>query len=372
MNHGEFFVIGATHRTAPLGTRERLALTAEAEAGLAGDLAGLSGLGESVVLNTCNRVEIYGVGTGRETRGRVMAAFCARQRFALPDFEKLRLDLCGPAAVQHLLEVAAGLDSQMLGENEIFGQVKKAYAAAQTRGSAGAVLNRIFQKTFQAAKHVRTHTAITSGLVSVANVAVDLAMSIFGGLGGTHVLLLGAGEIGTKSGRAFRSRGVAGLAVASRRIEHAAEVATELGGCAQSFEEGLGRLGEFDVVVCATSAPGTVVSAEAVREAMGRRQGRPLFIIDLALPRDVDAAVAGIENVFLYNLDDLACIATKNRSAREAEIGKCRVLLRARADALWSQVAAQFAATEARAGGQMDAAYSSRRPLLAATAGCPT
>jgi glutamyl-tRNA reductase len=295
-------------------------------------------LGEFVVLNTCNRVEIYGVGTGRETSRRVMAAFCARQHFSMEDFEKLRLDLSGRSAMQHLLEVAAGLDSQMLGENEIFGQVKKAYATAQARGSAGPVLNRIFQKAFQAAKHVRTHTAITSGLVSVANVAVDLSCSIFGGLGEARVLLLGAGDIGLKSGRAFRSRGPASLAVASRRLEHAAEVAEELGALALPFDQAMANLADFDVVVCSTAAPTTVISLDRVHSAMRQRQGRPLFFIDVALPRDVEAGVTAIENVFLYNLDDLARIAAENRCAREAEIVKCQEILGQRAEALWTQV----------------------------------
>jgi glutamyl-tRNA reductase len=350
MHHGEFFVLGATHRTAPLGTRERLSLSADAEAALAQDLAQLPGLEEFVVLNTCNRVEIYGVATVPSTSRRVMTAFCARQRFSVEDFEKLRLELAGPAGVRHLLEVAAGLDSQMLGENEIFGQVKKAYATALSRGSAGPVLNRIFQKTFQAAKHVRSQTAITAGLVSVANVAVDLADKVFGDLATARVLMLGAGEIGLKSGRAFRSRGPASLTVASRRLEHAQEVALELEATALPFAHALAELAGFDVVVCSTSAPETVISLAHVEATMQARQGRPLFFIDVALPRDVDAGIAAIENVFLFNLDDLARIAAENRTAREAEIVKCTAILQQRADALWTQVSQLLAAGASRRG----------------------
>ena len=338
MNQAELFLIGATHRTAPLGLRERLALAAETEAAFACDLGAMAGLREFAVLNTCNRVEIYGVASGPQVVAQVEAAFCARQQFALCEFKTLRLDLRGPEVVQHLLEVAAGLDSQMLGENEIFGQVKQAYALAQARGSTGPLLNRVFQKAFQAAKHVRTNTAITSGLVSVANVAVDLALKIFGNLAETRILLLGAGDIGAKSARAFQSRGAASLAIASRRFDRAAAVAAELGAQAVAFEDSVARLGDFDVVVCSTAAPGTVISPEMAVAAMARRQGRPLFFIDVALPRDVHAAVAEIANVFLYNLDDLARIAAENRSAREAEIIKCRALLTARAETLWGQV----------------------------------
>jgi glutamyl-tRNA reductase len=339
MNAGELFLIGATHRTAPLGVRERLALTDVAAAELAAELSLLPGLQEFVILNTCNRVEIYGVARNAVPRLRVTAAFCARQGFALQEFECLRLELTGPAVVTHLLEVASGLDSQMLGENEIFGQVKRAYETALARGSAGRVLNRIFQKTFQAAKHVRAHTGITAGLVSVASVAVELAANIFGDLGRARVLLLGAGEIGLKSGRAFRSRTPAILAVASRRLERAREVAAELDASALDFERAVAGLADFDVVVCSTSAAAAVISSPMVAAAMQRRGGRPLFLIDLALPRDVGPGVAELANVFVYNLDDLAGIAAGNRTARQAEIAKCQVILAGKSSALWSQAA---------------------------------
>ncbi|MEO6993381.1 MAG: glutamyl-tRNA reductase, partial [Lacunisphaera sp.] len=230
-----------------------------------------------------------------------------------------------------------------LGENEIFGQVKRAYLSAQLRGLTGPVLNKVFQKAFQAAKHVRTHTAITAGLVSVSNVAVELAARVFGELGAARILLLGAGEIGLKSGRAFRSRGPAALAVASRRLDHAQEVAVELEAEAMPFEQAMADLGNFDVVVCSTSAPTTVIAPAAVAAAMRRRAGRPLFFIDVAMPRDVDAEVAALENVFLYNLDDLAKIAAENRSARHAEIARCRELLEQRAVAMWRHAEGQLA-----------------------------
>ena len=343
MSADGLFVIGATHHRAPLEVREKLSLSAEGAAALQAELAAIAGLREFAVLSTCNRIEFYGVAADREAAARVTAAFCTRQRFDAAEFEKIRLSLRGPEAVQHLLEVAAGLDSQMLGETEIFGQVKAAYAQAQARGSTGPVLNRVFQKGFQAAKHVRTNTAITEGQVSIANVAVELALSIFGGLKETRILLLGAGEIGEKTAKAFQSRGAATLTVASRRLERAIELATALGASAMPFEQREGRLWEFDVVVCATSAPDTVVSLAAVKAAMHKRPVQPLFFIDLALPRDVEAAVAKLQNVLLYNLDDLAKIAEENRSAREAEITKCKAIVSEKAAALWRQVEQQVA-----------------------------
>jgi glutamyl-tRNA reductase len=338
MNTDAFFVLGATHHTAPIAVRERLALKGADAVTLSAQLARIEGLREFTLLNTCNRIEFYGVAGDTSAAARVQAAFCALRQVDPGEFERFRLHLRGLDAVRHLLEVAAGTDSQMLGETEIFGQVKEAYATAQSRGHTGPVLNRVFQKAFQAAKHVRTHTAITEGQVSIANVAVDLAQTIFGALTSTRILLLGAGDIGEKTAKAFQSRGAGSLTVASRRLERAMELATTLNASAMPFEQREARLGEFDVVVCATSAPSTVVPGDAVSAAMHKRPARPLFFIDLALPRDVDTRVAKLENVFLYNLDDLAKIAEENRAAREAELAKCRGLLAERAETLWRHV----------------------------------
>lgn len=338
MPNAELFVLAITHRTAPIGLRERLSLAGDNEAAFSAELRAIPGLAEFVVLNTCNRVEIYGVATHPAAVREVAAMFCARQHLAFAEFEALRLDARNHAALDHLFAVAAGLDSQMLGETEIFGQVKKAYATAQARGTAGAILNRVFQKAFQAVKHARTETAITEGLVSVANVAVDLTLKIFGTRQPANILLLGAGDIGRKCGRAFLSRGARALTIASRRLENAAEIAAELGGQAIAFDQCTARLHEFDVVVCATSAPGIVISAADVTAALDQRGGRPIFFIDTALPRDVDPAVAQLENAFLYDLDDLARIAAENRTARAGEIAQCHALLGERVARLWEQV----------------------------------
>lgn len=345
MSSAGFFLLGTTHQRAPLAVREKLALDEAGAAALHAELSGVTGLRELAVLSTCNRIEFYGVADSPETIARVEAAFCARQKFAVEEFASFRLSLAGRAAVQHLFEVAAGIDSQMLGETEIFGQVKDAYAAAQERKATGPVLNRVFQKTFQAAKHVRTHTAITSGQVSVANVAVELALNIFGDLTDTRILLLGAGNIGEKTAKAFQSRGAATLTVSSRRFERAMELATQLGASALPFEQREGRLAEFDIVVGSTSAPETVIAAAAVEAAIRKRPARPLFFIDLALPRDIEASVAEIQNVFLYNLDDLAKIADENRAAREAEVARARTLLTEKAEALWRQVLSSMGST---------------------------
>jgi glutamyl-tRNA reductase len=354
MSGDHFFVIGATHHQAPLEVRERLALASEA--GLRADLATVQGLREIAVLNTCNRVEFYGVGSDAGVADAVQAAYCAAQKFDVAEFERIRLRLTGKAAALHLFEVASGLDSQLLGENEIFGQVKEAYGAAQANGSAGAVLNRVFQKAFQAAKHVRTHTGISSGQVSIASVAVDLASNIFGSLPEARVLVLGTGEIGSATARAFTSRGAAHLAVAGRRGERASEIAAALGAATVSFEERNGLLCDFDIVVCSTAAPSVILTTASVASAMKRRPARPLLLIDLALPRDIEAAAANLQNVFLYNLDDLAKIAETNRSARQAEIARCRLILAARADSLWEHVRRVMETTARRSEQAGDAA----------------
>ena len=333
------FLLGATHHTAPLALREKLALAGGKLDELQARLRALAGLREFAVLNTCNRVEIYGVAADEAAVERLQTEFCALNRIEPADFAGSRLRLRDHATVRHLLEVAAGVDSQMIGETEILGQVKDAYAAAQARGTTGPVLNRVFQKSFQAAKHVRTHTAIGGGRISVASVAVDLALKIFGELPPCRVLVLGAGDIGTKTARAFRSRGAGAMTVASRRFERAAELAAEFSARAIPFEEVADRLAEFDIAVCSTAAPEPVVTAGMAAGAMRHRTLRPLFFIDLALPRNIAPEVAELENVFLYNLDDLAKIAEENLALRQAELDRARVLLAAKATALWEQVA---------------------------------
>ena len=345
MSESCLFVIGATHHTAPIGVREKLALGSES--GFRQDLAGVSGLTEIAVLNTCNRIEFYGVGVDEGAADAVQAAYCARQRFDPAEFERIRVRLTGRDAALHLFEVASGLDSQLLGENEIFGQVKEAYAASVAKGSVGAVLNRVFQKAFQAAKHVRTNTGISAGTVSVANVAVDLANNIFGRLAGTKILVLGTGEIGEGAAKAFRSRGADDLTVSSRTPEHSTAVAAGLGAGTLPFEQREARISDYDIVVCSTSAPTTVLSCAAVHAAMKRRPARPLLLIDLAMPRDIEAEAADLQNVFLYNLDDLAKIAEQSRVAREMEAERCRQLLSERADGLWAHVKERLASMRA-------------------------
>lgn len=332
------FILGASHHRTPIELREKLALTADKMNAFCEQLGQLPGLREHAVINTCNRVEFYGFANDGETLAKLQSAFCAFQGFPESEFTAIRNHALNRQAIEHLIEVSSGLDSQMLGETEILGQVKEAYATAQSRHSVGPVLNRVFQKTFQYAKYIRSHTAITEGQISVANVAVDLATKIFGELAAARILLLGAGEIGDKTAKAFQSRGARTLTVASRRLERATELANALGAAALPFEQWAACLQDFDIVVCSTAAPQIVVTRDIIRAAMKHRPARPLFFIDLALPRDVDPAAAEDENVFLYNLDDLAKIAEENLAARTAEVKRAREILTEKANALWDQL----------------------------------
>lgn len=335
------FLLGASHRTTPLELREKLALTNEKMSAFLNQLGAMRGLREYAVLNTCNRVEFYGLAENPDAIELLQGEFCVFQGLAPEEFARIRKHVSGPDVIRHLLEVSSGLDSQMLGENEIFGQVKAAYAAAQQRGTVGPVLNRVFQKAFQAAKHVRTETAITEGQISVANVAVDLALTIFGELSEARVLLVGAGEIGEKTAKAFQSRGAGTLTVASRTLGRAMELATTLGATALPFEHVAAHLSQYDIIVCSTAAPHAVVRTDDVVAAMRKRPTQPLFFIDLALPRDVEPAIAGQANVFLYNLDDLAKIADENRASRAAKVDQARTIINGKAEHLWRQVGPQ-------------------------------
>jgi len=333
------FLLGASHHTAPLAVREKLALDDARAAALAARLQQTPGVGEFALLNTCNRVEIYGVARGPAAFAALLTCVAETTGCAPAELEGVLQLRQNNDVVSHVFAVASGLDSQIVGETEILGQMKSAYEAALARQWTGPVLNRVFQKTFQAAKHIRTHTAVGSGQVSIATVAVDLAGRIFGELDACQVLVVGAGDIGLKTAQAFQSRGAASITVASRTLANAEAAAALTGGWAASLAELPELLAAADIVASSTSAPDFVLTRDLVAAAMKRRAARPLFLIDLALPRDVDPAAAELANVFVYNLDDLAKIAEANLAQREAEVARCRAILAERTAALWPQVA---------------------------------
>lgn len=333
------FLLGASHHTAPLAVREKLAINQTRADELAAQLKANQAVREFALVNTCNRVELYGVADHPATLDRLRATLCGITGCTPAELDAAVALRQNHDVIAHLFAVASGLDSQIVGETEILGQVKQAYDSALEKHWTGPVLNRVFQKTFQAAKHIRTHTHIGAGQVSIATVAVDLAGRIFGELAGTKILVVGAGDIGLKSVQAFQSRGATSITVASRTLAKAEEVAALAGGWAQSMAELPEAVAQADIIVSSTSSPDFILPRELVATSMKRRPARPLFLMDLALPRDIDPATAKLANVFLYNLDDLAAIAEQNLAQREAEVAKCRAILAERTAALWPQVA---------------------------------
>jgi glutamyl-tRNA reductase len=332
------FVLGVSHHETPLDVRERFALTEREVADLQKQIHTKGGIRECLVLNTCNRIEIYGLADKLSEADSVSSLFCSMKGLSTKQFSEYAYSHNNLEALQHVLEVSAGLDSQMVGETEILGQLKQAYTAARDANTTGNVLNRLFEKSFQAAKEARTRTSITRGQISIGNVAVDLASRIFGKLANSRVLLLGSGEVGEKTAQALKSRGAGDISVSSRTFENAHKLAHSLEGSAIDFEDFTNQLHHFDIVICSTSAPSSLLNKEIIAKTMKQRPERPCFIIDLALPRDVDPAVEDVENVYLYNLDDLSSIANENLEARKAEIEDAREILKKHAWNLWLQL----------------------------------
>ena len=355
-------LLGASHHTAPLEVRERFALTPEKRAALAALLRADPTVTEFCLLGTCNRLEIYAVGTEPATAGRIAEAFRQVQDLDHGTVAAHLVERRAAAAVAHLFAVATGLDSQMVGETEILGQVKDAYAAAQAAGHVGPILNRVFQKAFQSAKLVRSETTIGEGQVSVATVAVALAEKIFGRLRESRVLVIGAGDIAEKTAKALRSREVGTVVFTNRTAARAAELAREFAAETVPFADLGHALPGFDIVVSSTAAPDLVLTLPMIYGAMHAHASRPLFLIDLALPRDIDPAAAELPNVFLYNLDDLARLADENIAQRHAEIARARSILHQRAEALWHKLAPLSPAPADRASGPRNDTVGALRP----------
>ncbi len=329
------FVFGTSHHESPLAVRERFAFSEEDRRSFLERVRAQGRVRECLVLNTCNRLEIYGLADDPDVRAHIGELVCTCKGLSSSLLERHAFWHTNLAVLQHLFEVAAGLDSQVVGETEILGQLKQAYEAARSCGYTGKVLNRVFEKSFQAAKAARTQTGITRGQVSVGNIAVDLAARIFGRIDRSRVLLIGSGEVGEKTAQALKSRNVAAISVTSRTFETAHRLAHSLQGAAIDFADFRAQLHHYDILISCTSAPGLVLDRKTIAAAIARRPERPAFVIDLALPRDVEPALERMDNVYLYNLDDLSAIANENLELRRGEIEKARSILKAQAWTLW-------------------------------------
>jgi len=328
-------VIGLSHRSSPVALRERFAF---AEATIPGALQALRDAGiaeEAVILSTCNRVEIYAATPLEPAR-----TFPALKKF-LTDFHAFdgQLDhelyaYAEPDSLSHLFKVASGLDSMVLGETEILGQLKKAYDLALQHRQTGARLNKAFQRAFNPAKHIRTETNIQRGSISIASVAVELAEKIFSTLAEHEVLVIGAGDTSEKTARALMSRGARGVVFANRSPERAQVLADELDGRAVPFEDWPAQFLQVDIAISSTSAPHFILDRARLEPIMKQRRHRPLLLIDIAVPRDIDPEVNFLENVYLYNVDDLQAIADDYLKSRQDEIARCEQIIAAKVAAL--------------------------------------
>jgi glutamyl-tRNA reductase len=319
-------VVGLNHETAPLAVREALAFSRER---LSEALAGVreeAGLAEAMILSTCNRVEVYG--RAGERRSEAVAEYLARfHGRAVSELEPYLYRLEGEAAVRHAFRVAASLDSMVLGESQILGQVKEAYAAAEKAGSLGPVLGALRNRTLGAAKRARTETAIGRNAVSVSHVAVELARKIFGDLRERAVLLVGAGKMSELSARQMVQAGARASVLGGRTFERAEQLAALLGGRAAPFSALREELARADIVISGTGAPGIVIERADVEAAQAVRHGRPLFLIDIAVPRDISPEAGRVSGVFLYDLDDIKTVADSNLRERRKEATAAEVIL---------------------------------------------
>lgn len=323
----DILVVGLNHRTAPVEVREKLAFAEKDLETVLPALRQETGLKEGLILSTCNRVEIYGVADGKEKTDAVKNFLSRRRSVARREIDPYLYDRFQPGSVGHLFRVACGLDSMVLGETEIFGQVKKAYLKASELQSAGAVLHRMFQKTFHIGKKVRTETGINEGAVSVSSVAVELAEKIFGSLEAKKVMIMGAGEMSEATVRHLVEKGTPSVLASNRSFERAQKLAEQFQGEAVPYDQAFARMGEVDIVISSTSAPHPIIHAPEVRRVMQERGQKPLFFIDIAVPRDVDPEVERIDNVYVYNIDDLKGLATANLKQRQAQMALCDSLI---------------------------------------------
>ena len=324
--------VGLSHLTAPVEVRERIAFTAPGV--LAAALSGLksAGLGEAVLLSTCNRTELYVAG---DTGGKALTDLLASLHPDAPaDLARYVEERRGHRAVEHLFRVATGLESMILGETDVLRQVKDAYAAAAQAGLTGPTLNPLFHKALEAAKRARTELDLSRGAFSVGHAAAELAEQLFGSLRGRTVLILGAGEMSEATARHLTAAGASSVFVANRTFERAARLAEALGGRAIEFDRFPEQLVRADIVISSTAAPHPIVHKATVAEAMKPRRSRPLFLIDIAVPRDIEHSVGELEDVYLYDLDDL-------QSMVDAESARRRKLA-ARAEALVAGEAKTF------------------------------
>jgi glutamyl-tRNA reductase len=332
----KFFVVGLNHKTTPVELREQLAVNSSDVVSRASHLKLRENLKEIVLLSTCNRVEIYCTASNQiHPTSSLLQSLCVEPSNLRPhmyiceDFE----------AARHLFRVASGLDSMVLGETEITGQVKKAYEIAHAAQLTGGTLNRLFQKAFQVAKEIRSRTGIGRGAASVGGAAVELADKIFPqDLSNQSIMIIGAGQMGEACVRHLAKKRARSILVSNRSFDRAVELAAQFGGRAVRFEDRLTALADADIAVASTACPKTLLHHTDIEQVMQARRNRPLILIDISVPRNVDPGVQQLDNVYLYNIDDLNAIVCENIRNREQELALCNQLIETRAAALMEKI----------------------------------
>jgi len=326
----ELITLGASHKTAPLALRERLALPEGRAARVMAELVGHHAVHEAVAISTCNRTEIVLVAADPVEAESVTLSVLAREAEIRPTELLGHLySVHGREAVSHLFEVASGLDSMIVGEAEVQGQVKRAYELALVEGATGPIANRLFREALATGKRVRTDTGVSRSRVSVSSVAVELAADMLGDLSQRRVLVVGAGENGELTARALSERGVQTVFVANRHYDRAIGLASRFGGGAVRFDELPAELERADIVVSSTGSPHQIIGRDELQLVASARAGRPLVLIDIAVPRDIDPTVRDLPGIALYDMDDLQRAVDRNVSAREAEATRARTLVEA-------------------------------------------
>lgn len=321
-------VVGLSHHSSPVELREKLAFDSSRIEEPLRELLSLPAIAEGIIVSTCNRVEVYAV-------TRDIAAGIAQIRRFLAEYHALPFDVVEPhlygyhgeQAIRHVFRVASSLDSMVVGEPQVLGQIKAAYSYAAEYKASGLILNRFLHKAFSVAKRIRTETRIATAAVSISFAAVELAKKIFGDLSDKAVLLIGAGEMGELAAKHFVSAGVSDVLVANRTLARGERLAEEFGGHAVRFDDLIDHLHKADIVLSSTGASHYIIGPKAVAEVLRRRKLRPMFFIDIAVPRDIDPEVNELENIYLYNTDDLQGVVENNLEQRRGEAQKAEEIV---------------------------------------------
>lgn len=315
-------LIGVNHKTAPVELREKLSFSREETLAALEELKQHPDINEVLIFSTCNRTEILYVSDSDSSVDDITLFVSAHKHIAVSEFASALYELHQDEAVRHIFRVASSLDSMMVGEPQILGQVKQAYRTAVEAGASGVLLNRMMHKAFSIAKQVRKETGIGDNAVSISYAAVELANKIFSDLSAKSVLLLGAGEMAELAVEHLMSHNVKQVLVANRTFENAVNLAEKFRGQAMGFEERESALAEVDIIISSTGATQYVITADQVKKAMKKRQYRTLFFIDIAVPRDIDPKINALSNAYVYDIDDLKTIVTSNIQQREQETVK--------------------------------------------------